>query len=49
MTDRINLLQARVSAQLQAADALQAKLTSQQTVLTAMLHALDVTTFGKKE
>ncbi|HTM48670.1 MAG TPA: flagellar filament capping protein FliD [Bryobacteraceae bacterium] len=49
ITDRINLLQARVSAQLQAADALQAKLTSQQTVLTAMLHALDVTTFGKKE
>jgi flagellar hook-associated protein 2 len=49
ITERINQLQARVSAQLQAADALQAQLTAQQNLLTATLEALNVTTFGKKE
>jgi flagellar hook-associated protein 2 len=47
LDDRITALQTRVTAQLQLADALQAQLTSQQTVLTATLQALNTVTFGK--
>jgi hypothetical protein len=38
-----------VTAQLQAADALQAQLSSQQSVLTATLQALNTVTFGKTQ
>src|SRR5207249_640983 len=47
LNDRISRLQASVSAQLQAADALQAKLTAQQLVLTAILQSLNFSSFGK--
>ena len=47
LNDRIGQLQTRVAAQLQAADALQAQLTSQQSVLTATLQSLNFTSFGK--
>jgi flagellar hook-associated protein 2 len=47
LNDRIGQLQTRVAAQLQAADALQAQLTSQQSVLTASLSSLYFTSFGK--
>ena len=49
VSDRITQLQTRVTAQLQAADALQAQLSSQQSVLTATLQALNTVTFGKTQ
>jgi len=49
LNDRITQLQTRVSAQLQAADALQAQLSTQQNVLTATLQALNEVTFGKAQ
>jgi flagellar hook-associated protein 2 len=47
LNDRIGQLQTRVAAQLQAADALQAQLSAQQSVLTATLQSLTFTSFGK--
>ena len=47
LNDRIGQLQTRVAARLQAADALQAQLTAQQSLLSATLQSLYFTSFGK--
>jgi len=48
LTERVNALQLSVSSRLQAADALLARLESQQTVLDASLKGLALTLYGKQ-
>jgi flagellar hook-associated protein 2 len=47
LDDRASLLQSRVSAQLQKADALVAQLQSQQTVLNATLQSVNFVSYGR--
>ncbi len=49
MTDRINAMQASLSAKLQAADALLAQLSSQQSVLDSSIQALNFSVYGKQD
>jgi flagellar hook-associated protein 2 len=48
MTARINIMQATLQSQLQAADALLAKLQSQQDLLTSSITGLNYSTYGSQ-
>jgi flagellar hook-associated protein 2 len=49
MTERIQSMQRSLFDQLQAADALLARLNSQQSILTASLESLNLLTYGKRQ